>query len=317
MSKKSIKRYKGRFITRKLSNIKYYIFRGTTYLFLLDMAFVFGFPFLYMIVTSVKNAKDLYDFTVNWIPRSVEFRNYILAYRILQYPVFFKNSFIITTMTTIGHLLSCSFIGYGFARYNFKGKNIFFSIAILSIIIPIQTIIVPQYMIFSNFNWLNTYLPMIIPTFSGYGLKGGLFIFIFRQYYLGLPTALEDAAKIDGCNYLRTYWNIVLPIAKSAFMVTSVLSLVWHWNDFYEPSIYISLPNLYTLPSRLNAIVARVNQPTRGELFAKITQIDAESAINNAVLMAGTFMVTLPILLSFMFLQKQFMQGIERTGLVE
>ncbi|HOJ12104.1 MAG TPA: carbohydrate ABC transporter permease, partial [Clostridiales bacterium] len=193
---------------------------------------------------------------------------------------------------------------------------ILFSLVILSLIIPVQTIIVPQYIIFSNLKWLNTYLPMIVPTFFGYGLKGGLFIFIFRQFYLGLPTALEDAAKIDGCGFLRTYWNIVLPIAKSAFMVTVVLSIVWHWNDFYEPSIYINLPKLTMLPSRLNAIIAMVNTPPE-EILAEVGHAEVESAINNAVLMAGTFLVTLPVLTSFAFLQKQFMQGIERTGIVE
>ena len=306
MVEKIIKNFVIKLRIRQNGNIKYNVFRTATYILMIDMAFVFLFPFIYMIVTSIKNNKDLYDFTVNWVPRTIEIKNYIIAFRALEYQRFFKNSFNMTAVATMGHFLSCSFIGYGFARYNFTGKKVLFSIVILSIIIPVQTIIVPQYIIFSNLKWINTYLPILVPSFFGYGLKGGLFIFIFRQFYLGLPRALEDAAKIDGCGFLRTYWNIVLPIAKSAFLVTLVLSIVWHWNDFYEPSIYINVPKLTILPSRLNTIIAMVNAPPE-ELTTEVG--DAESIINNAVLM--------PVLISFCFLQHQFMQGIERTGLVE
>lgn len=298
-------------------NMRFKFFRLAAYILLLDMAFVFAFPFLYMVITSMKNSKDLYDITINWIPRRIEIRNYILAFRFLSYLHYFKNSFILTVLPTIGHLISCSFIGYGFARYNFKYKNILFSLVIISLIIPVQTIIVPLYMTFTNFKWINTYLPIIVPTFFGYGLRGGLFIFIFRQFYLGLPTALEDAAKIDGCGFFRTYWNIVLPIAKSAFIVVVVLSIVWHWNDFYEPTIYVNLPKMYILPKQLYNIITMVNNPPEEQFFLDLGFEDPKNAVNNAVLMAGTFLVILPVLISFSFLQRQFMQGIERTGLVE
>ncbi len=305
--------------TKRTVRISDRIFRIGTYILLFDLAFVFLFPFFYMIITSLKTNADLYNFTVNWIPRTLRFENYVIAFRALEYPKYFKNSFILTTLGTIGHLLACSFIGYGFARYNFPGKKLFFSIAILSIIVPVQTIIVPQYMIFCNLKWLNTYLPMIIPTFFGYGLRGGLFIFIFRQFYLGLPRALEDAAKIDGCGFLRTYWEIVLPVAQSALLVSLVLSLVWHWNDFYEPSIYLTKMSKLPLPTRINEIVDLVNAPPPEELYADldIGMLEEEMAINNAVLMAGTFLVVIPIMTVFGFLQRKFMQGIERTGLVE
>lgn len=305
---------------KHISNIKHSIYRTFTYFLLLNMVYIFLFPFLYMIANSIKSINDLYDLTINWVPRSIELKNYIIAFKTLEYPRFFINSFIITASSTIGHLLACSFIGYGFARYNFIDQKIFFPLVILSIIIPIQTIIMPQYMIFSNLRWINTYLPIIVPTFFGYGLKGGLFIFIYRQFYLGLPTALEEASRIDGCGFIRTYWQIIFPITKSALLVTLVLSIVWHWNDFYEPSLYIGIPELSVLPSRLNVLVSMVSSPPRDmlEMLKEIEQhVDTESAINNAVLMAGTFLVTLPVLISFGFLQRKFMSGIERTGLVE
>ncbi|HOJ11108.1 MAG TPA: carbohydrate ABC transporter permease [Clostridiales bacterium] len=287
-----------------------------TYVLLFDLAFVFLFPFLYMIVESLKTNADLYDLTVNWVPRTLKFQNYVIAFRVLEYTKYIKNSLVITIMATIGHVLACSFVGYGFARHDFPGKNWLFILVIVALIVPVQTVIVPMYMLYANLKWLNTYLPVILPTFFGYGLKGALFIFIFRQFYLGLPKELENAAKIDGCGFLRTYWNIVLPVARSAFMVAVVLSLVWHWNDFYEPAIYVTKPVLTILPARLNSLVTLVNNPPEN-LFAEMSIGDGEDTLNNAVLMAGTFMIVLPVIISFAFLQKKFIQGIERTGLVE
>ena len=301
--------------------MRFDFFRIAAYILLIDMAFLFLYPFLYMVITSIKSSKDLNDFTVNWIPSRIEFKNYIVAFKLMSYGTYFKNSFFVTCIATIGHLLSCSFVGYGLARYNFKGKNILFALVILNLIIPIQTILVPQYMIFSNLKWLDTYLPILFPTFLGYGLKGSLFIFIFRQFYLSLPNALEEAAEIDGCSFFRVYWNIILPVAKAPLLVTLVLSIVWHWSDFYEPTIYATLPKLSMLPSRINRITALVNVKEEDLInmvgVSQFINEEGESIITNAVLMAGTFMVVLPVIIVFSFLQKRFMQGIERTGIVE
>lgn len=288
------------------------------YVFLSCLAFVFIYPFLYMVITSVKTQKDLYDLTVNWVPRSIKFENFLLAAKALNYIKYFRNSLIITIFATLGHVISCSFIGYGFARFKFPGQKMFFGLVVLAIIVPVQTIIVPLYIVYANLGWLNSYLPLIVPTFFGFGLKGGLFIFIFRQHYQGLPVALEDAAQIDGCGFIKTYFKIVLPIAKSAIIVTIVLSIVWHWNDFYEPSIYLSRPEMFPLPSNLPTLINLVNNPKlQEELFGMLDLQDIENVINEAVLMAGTFLVILPVLISYAFLQKEFVQGIERTGLVE
>ncbi len=283
------------------------------YVLLFGLAFVFLFPFLFMLVTSFKTNADLYDYTVNWVPPVLKYENYIIAFRALDYIPFFKNSFIITVVATIGHLLACSFAGYGFARYEFPFKKTLFMIVIIAFIVPVQTIIVPMYMLFSQLNWINTYLPVIVPAFFGLGLKGALFIFIFRQFYFGLPKELEDAAKMDGCGFLRTYWFIVLPVARPVFLVALVLSMSWHWNDFYEPSIYAADSASTLLPARLDSLVDRVEKPD--DLFKELDVLDEEKTVNNAVLMAGTFLVILPILIAFAFLQRKFMKGIERTGL--
>lgn len=291
------------------------LFRLSMYMLLFGLAFVFLFPFLYMIVTSFKTNADLHDFTVNWVPTVLKYENYAIAFRALGYIDFAKNSFLLTAVATAGHLLSCSFIGYGFARYAFPLKKTLFLLVIFAFIVPIQTLIVPMYTIFVNLGWIQTYLPILVPAFFGFGLNGALFIFIFRQFYVGIPRELENAAKIDGCGFLRTYWFIVLPVARPVFLVVLVLSMVWHWNDFYAPAIYAPRPEMATLPARLNVIVSMVDAPPE-TLFGGLTTADeAEKSVNNAVLMAGSFMVIAPVMLGFALLQRKFMQGIERTGL--
>lgn len=312
LPKNRIKAFKQKIMSP--ARIKNGIFKLFVYLLLINLAFVFLYPFMYMIVTAFKSNVDLNDITVNWIPKTIKFENFILAKELIKYNVYVWNSLFITAFATLGHILACSFIGYGFARYNFPFKNILFFLVIISFIVPVQTIIVPLYMSYKNFGWLDTYLPLIVPTFFGFGLKGALFIFIFRQFYLGLPKDLENAAKIDGCGFLRTYWRIVLPIAKASLLVTLVLSVVWHWNDFYEPAIYIAKSTMAVLPSRIDSIVAIVNAPPE-QLFELLNLVEGEDTINNAVVMAGTFLVILPVLAGFALVQRKFMQGIERTGI--
>lgn len=302
--------------------VKRYIVRTMVYAILFSLAFIFIYPFLYMVVTSVKTNADLNNVTVNWVPTSLYFKNYKYAYEILTYEKHFKNSLLITVVATAGHMLSCAFIGYGLARYKLLGGKLVFFIVILTIIIPVQTLIVPSYLVYTNLKWIDSYLPVLVPTFFGYGLKGPLFIYLFRQFYLGVPKDLENAAKIDGSGYLQTYFRIVMPTAQSAFLVTLLLSIVWHWNDFYEVDIYTSSLSLVTLPAKLNFLVAFVSNPDDNtfhvsSLFDAMKSLDRQGVINNAVLMAGNLLVMLPVIICFVFLQKKFMQGIERTGLVE
>ena len=170
-------------------------------------------------------------------------------------------------------------------------------------------------MFFSNINWERSYLPLIVPCFFGAGLKGGLFIYIFRQFYLNLPKDIENAAKIDGCNYLQTYLKIVLPMGKSSLLVALILSAVWHWNDYYEPSIYATGSSMILLPQKTYMLTELVSNPPF-ELISQFVTGEG-NPINTATLMAGTVMCLAPLILLFSVLQTRFMEGIERTGLVE
>jgi len=299
------------------TGLKQNIMKLFMYVLIIGLAFVFLYPFLYMIITSLMNNSDLESTSVHWIPSEFKFENYVIAMDLINGKMYAKNSFFVTVVATVGHVISCSFIGYGFARFNFPGKKLLFAFVILAFIVPIQTLIIPYYFLYSKFEWLNSYLPILVPTFFGFGLKGALYIFLFRQFFLTVPRSLEEAARIDGCGFMRTYWKIVFPLAKATIVVAIVLSVVWHWNDVVEPGIYITSAKLAFLPPKLQNIIAAANAlpEEQQELMASLGLADGEDTLNNAVVMAGATLITAPIIIFFAFAQKQFMQGIERSGI--
>lgn len=282
-----------------------------TYLLLGSIAFVSLYPFLYLLVTSLKSPEDLLDITVNWVPTRLFFKNYAIAYEYLNYWDFFQNSALVTLLGVLGNLFSGSMIAYGFSRQPFPGRNLLFLLVILTVIIPVQTIIIPMSIQYSDLGWANTLLPLIVPNFFGFGLRGGLYIFIFRQFFIGLPYELEEAAQVDGCGYFRSYLRIILPNAKPAIVVNLILSMVWHWNDYYEPVFYISSSDKRLLPQVLTSIMHNINNSSSAADIA-----NQEVTYTLGVLMAGAVLVILPIVLVFLVLQKQFMEGVERSGLV-
>lgn len=296
------------------------IFSIFTVLFLVIVSFVFIFPFLYMLITSLKSPDDLFNSAVNWVPRSLHWDNFSRAWKLMGVPRHFAISTLLTLVGIATQCVCCSFIGYGFARFDFPGKKLLFVFVILSIIVPTQTIILPQYLMFTAFGWTGTYLPMIIPQFFGYGLRGGLFVFLFRQFFLGMPKSLEEAARLDGCGAFQTFFRVSLPTLQSSIVVCSVLSMVWHWNEYYEPTMYLynsamwplpsMLPRVYTLYQQHFGNVTNVHNELTPELFQ-------QQMVTEGTVMAATFIVIVPVLVAYMFLQRQFMQGVERSGLTE
>lgn len=311
MAKKEKVQYKAKFHFSK-KWLKAVILRVGIYLVLFDLAFVFLYPFITMIIDALKSEEDLINSTVTWIPTSFYWQNFQTAFKQLDYLAFFKNSAIVTVFATLGHVISCSFIGYGFARYRFRGKGILFGGVILSMLVPVQVIIFPLYMNFANWNWIDTYLPLIVPAFLGFGLRGGFYIFLFRQFMMGLPYEMEEAAKIDGCGPLKTFIKIILPMSRSSILVCAVLSIVWHWNDYFEPRIYLNSYKLAMLPSKLEPLYEALNKITaEGDDAAAGGAV----VVNQAMCMAATFLVILPLLIAYTFVQKKFMEGVERSGL--
>lgn len=306
---KEMKQKNDAFTRRRIKN---FIVKLIFYLVVCDLAFVFLYPFIIMLVDSLKTEKDIVNITIKWLPPAPEWSNYRVAWIRLKYPKYLLNSTIVCAFATIGHVFSCSFAGYAFSRYKFKIKGLLFGFVVLSMLVPAQVLIFPLYMQFSNWEWINTYLPLIVPCFMGFGLSGGFFIFLFRQFFMGLPYELEEAARIDGCGAFRTFFKIIMPISKSSVLVCCVLSIVWHWNDYFEPGVYVTNIDKMLLPSRLPVLYDLLN----AEQFDTIQVNQLDNIIfNEAMLMAATFLVILPILIVYAFLQKKFMEGVERSGL--
>lgn len=289
------------------------IYSIVVYVLLIDLSFIFLYPYIYMLATSFKSYNDTISAVVKWIPKEFSPENWKYAFQLLKYPRCFSNSLIVALFSTLGHIISCSFVAYGFARFEFPLKKFWFMMVLLTIAVPVQSIIIPQYRIFSLLKLSGGYLPLILPAFLGFGLRGGLFVFLFRQNYLRLPSALEEAAEIDGSNPLMTYFRIVLPSSGSITLVCFVLSMVWQWNDYYEPSIYLTDSDMFLLPQALPAMTKVLSSLQESSADTSSIQMMYHSGVS----MAGTAMAVIPLLIMYIFLQKRFVEGIERTGLVE
>ena len=290
---------------------KFMISRFFTYLLLFSMAFVFLYPFLFLVTDSIKSLADLTDITVKWIPvRGIRWQNFRYAWEVLNGKVTLKNSIYMTAMATFLHVVMCSFIGYGFARFHFKGSNLLFGILVLAMIIPLQIMMIPMFILFSNvFKWTNSMKPILIPAIFGYGLKGGLYIFIFRQFFLGLPKELEEAAYIDGCGFIQTHFRIILPISKSSILVVSILSMVFHWNDYTEPNMYLSRPAIRIFPQGLPQLYRMAVQ-----MVDDLGYVIDKTLYNQSTASAGALLSLLPILIVYLIVQKNFVEGIQHTG---
>lgn len=286
---------------------RYLLTRTLMILLLLDVSFIFLVPILRLISTSLMDVMDLYDPTVVWLPRRLAIENYTRAWAALEYALSFKNSVFVAGGSAILQTLSCAVVGYGFARFRFPGREKLFMLVLFAMIVPPHAIIIQLFILVSSSPWLGleNYRPFLIPSAFGMGLRGALFVFIYRQFFRGMPWELEDAAMIDGAGPIRIFLNVFLPLAQPAILVVFLFSFVWHWNDSLEPSIYLSRPPLFFLPQRLSVVESALsNMQLRGMW-------------GTGTIMAATLLVILPILLLYVFTQRYFVESIERTGLID
>ena len=201
-------------------------------LFLMGVGFVMLYPILFMISNSFKSVSDALDPTVVWIPSGTDMFNFKMAFKLLNYNDALKNTLIFVVPCVIIQVITCLFVSYGFARFEFRFKGLLFGLLVFSLIVPVQTYIIPLYVNMKTLNLLDTYWQFYIMAALGTGIRSGLYIYIFRQYFRGLPKELEEAAYLDGCNPLRTFLHIMVPNVKGAILVVFVLSFVWYYNDY-------------------------------------------------------------------------------------
>jgi multiple sugar transport system permease protein len=284
------------------------IFRLFMYLILIDVAFIYVKPIIYMVTTMVKDSSNLLDPSVIWVPRSIFMGHLQEAFRLLKYSNAFFISATVSLSVAVLQVITCSIAGYAFARLDFPLKKLLFVCLIFTFVMPPQVTILPSILLFKEFGWINTYLPLIVPALFGHGLKGALFVIIFRQFFSTLPKELEEAAKMDGASVFRVFFRVMLPISTSAIIVVFLFSFVWNWNDFYYPTMYMFSAKEVPLSISLSRLAA--------SLTAEAEQ-SGPSIFAEPIKMAASFLIIMPVLVVYTFTQRWFVEGVERTGLVE
>lgn len=287
------------------------------YLFLIAFSYILLYPILYMISHSIRDPLFYLDPTVTWIPKAYSFVQFERAWVVLKMPTSFFNSVTVLVVSSLISIVTCGIAAYGLACFEFKGKKLLNILLILLILVPAPMTLVPNYVNFYNFdilgifgliekifkveiqtNILDTYWAVYLPAITAVGLKSGISIYIYRQFYKALPKELFEAAWIDGAGPVKTYTSIVLPTSSVAVLTVSLLSVIWHWNDYFTSQMFI--PGKETMTMQINDFFYRYG----GELVT----VDS--------FLAACLIFIAPTLIMYLFLQKKFIASIAATGIV-
>lgn len=289
---------------------------------LFGLCFIILYPLIFMFSTAFRPNEQMSDPSIVWIPKSLTMNNIKQTWEIMKFDTTVLNTVKLNLISSILSVGSCAITGYGFARFKFKGKNFLFAIVILMIIVPPQITTIPLFIQFSFFkgagivklfepkgyiSLINKGITMYAPALFANGIKAGLFIYIFRQFFRGLPKELEDAAYLDGCGPFKTFIKVMAPNASSSFLTVFLFSIVWYWNDYYISSSF------FTNNDTVALMLKNLDATLRAQLFNN-QSISPRQII--VWLESGCILSTFPILIMYIFLQKYFVEGVERSGLV-
>jgi multiple sugar transport system permease protein len=240
--------------------------RLTKHALLIGFGLVMLYPLLWMVSSSFKPTETIFRDPSIW-PTEFDLSNYTEGWTALTHPFHYYmwNSAVIAILSVVGNLLSCSLAAYAFARLRFRGRNFFFALMLATLMLPIHVLIVPQYVLFSQLDWINTILPLVVPKFLAHD---AFFIFLMVQFIRGLPRELDEAARIDGCGHFRIYWRIIMPLCVPALATSAVFTFIWTWNDFFSQLIFLTDPDNYTMPIALRSFLDAQGETSWGQLFA-------------------------------------------------
>ncbi len=276
-----------RIIARNMNNLAFHAV-------VLFIGFFMLYPMLWMILGSFKPTEELFG-TLSLLPKNFTLDNYVRGWRfngVTSFTTFYINSFIVTGLSTLGAVLMSALTAFGFSRIRFRGSAFWYSCMFLTLMLPYQIVMVPQFVLFSRFGWINTFLPLIVPHWGG----GAFFIFMMVQFFRGIPRELDESAMIDGCNKFMVFSRILFPLIKPALITSAIFSFYWRWEDFLGPLLYLNRPRTFTVSLAMR-------------MFA-----DPTSADWGAIFAMGTLSL-LPSLIIFFFFQKYIVEGIATTGL--
>ncbi|MCL4830948.1 MAG: carbohydrate ABC transporter permease [Caldilineaceae bacterium] len=276
--------------------------RTIVYLALFVGAVLVALPFFWLVRSSLMVEGDHFVWPPIIWPTNVVWRNYVDIFQIsyIPLPTFFWNSIVLVTAATVGELIATSLVAFSFGRLQWKGRDLLFAVLVATLFLPSQVTIIPLFLLFRQLDWIDTLLPLIIPSWFGHAF----FIFLMRQFITSIPFELDDAARIDGCNTYRIFWNIILPLAKPGLATIAIFSFQNKWNQFFEPLIYISSKEKMPLAVGVRSFQSALSLPGGTTTYN----------VSWSHLMAATIVMVLPIIIVFFFAQRIFIQGIVISG---
>ncbi|MBB4052254.1 multiple sugar transport system permease protein [Devosia subaequoris] len=262
---------------------------------LLAASVIMLYPLLWLLAASFRPENEIFT-SASIIPSSWSIDSYFRGWNGLRtsFGTFYINSFIISGLSVIGNVLACSMAAYAFARLNFKYKNFWFALMLMTLMLPYQVTLIPQYVLFRGLGWVNTFMPLVVPKFLA---ADGFFIFLMVQFFRGLPRELDEAAQMDGCSPWRIYWKIILPLSTPVLATAAIFTFIWTWDDFFGPLIYLSEMKSYTVMLGLRTFTDSTGESDFGGLFAM------------------SVLSLIPIFLFFLFFQRMLIEGIATTGM--
>lgn len=282
------------------------VFKVFIYGLLIILAFVYLYPLLHMLSYSFQSVEDLLNPMVNQVPTKLYFKNYQDAFFVLNYFETMTTSLTVTLIPALIQTVIASLVGYGFARFEFKGKRVWMLLVVATYIIPPQVTMIPRYVLFHKLGFLENALSIIVPATFGQGLNSAIFILIFYHFFKQIPKALDEAAQIDGANPLYIYFRVSVPLSIPSFVTSFLFSFVWYWNETYISSLFMGSKNP-TLQMMLQNFVSAYKAAMGGT---------GEMAVaNEAVRMAATLLIMLPMLIIYFILQRWFIEGIDKAGI--
>ncbi len=253
------------------------------------------YPLLWLLSASVRPESEIFTSASIW-PSEWSLDAYIRGWNGLRvsFSVFFTNSFIIAFLAVIGNVVACSLAAYAFARLEFRGRKIWFALMLMTLMLPYQVTLIPQYVLFRGMGWVDTILPLVVPKFLA---ADAFFIFLMVQFFRGIPRELDEAAMMDGAGPWRIYWKIILPLSMPVLATAAVFTFIWTWDDFFGPLIYLNRMSDYTVMLGLRTFTDSTGTSDYGGLFAM------------------SVLSLVPIFLFFLFFQRMLIEGIATTGM--
>lgn len=309
-----------RILASEVGNLIWKILR---FFILIGLSYVLVYPILYMLTMAVRTSADVIDPSVVWVPKHFTLEHFSYAFKEMNYFSSVTTTLIMSLVATLLQMISCSMVGYGLARFKFRSSGFWFTLVLLTLIVPAQAITIPLYFQYKNFsipiispilehvfnikmpafltvNLIDSWFVFWLSSITATGLRSGLYVYIFRNFFLNIPYEIEEAAVVDGANYFKTFTSIMVPNAGGSYLTVFLFSIVWYWNDMFYTNTFIS--NKITISKSLDILQSLTEDLTLSEATPK--------------LLAGSLLYIAPLLVMYMILQRYFVQSVERTGIV-